>query len=183
MREEGQIWDSFDGISLPLLQDFAEHWNDLRGDRAIPSRRDFKPENAVRFLPHLFLLDVVRPDMRFRGRVVGTATVAAIGFDYTGRYLDEVIPEPHMTTVRNDLIDVAETGVLHYRVTTMAWENRSHAVYHRLYLPFTVDTDRVDMVMGIAQIIDKRDSMVRKDPIAAIIDWSETETARIVLQR
>lgn len=181
MRDECQNWHSFDNISLPLIRDFADHWNDIRGDKPAPSRVDFHPENAVRFLPHLFLLDVIRPEMRFRARLVGTATVAAIGFDYTGQHLDEVISEPHLSTVERDLRDVAETGVLHYRVTTMAWDDREHAVYHRLYLPFTVNSDRIDMVMGIAKTVDDGDRTARKRPLAAIIESPATRTARIVL--
>lgn len=183
MQDACQTWHSFDGISLPLIRDFAEHWNAIRGDRPVPSRKDFDPIEAKRFLPHIILLDVIRPEMRFKGRLVGTSIVETLGFDYTGRCLDEVISEPYLSTLQKDLTEVAETGVLHYRVTTLAWEQREHAVYHRLYLPMTMDSDRVDLIVGIAGIVNWKDQAVLKNPIAAIIDSPMAQTARIVLQR
>jgi len=183
VQDACETWHSFDGISLPLIREFAEHWNAIRGDRAMPARQDFDPLEAKRFLPHIFLPDVIRPEMRFRGRLVGTAIVETLGFDYTGRCLDEVISEPYLSTLQEDLTEVAETGVSHYRVTTLAWEQRDHAIYHRLYLPMTTDSDRVDLIVGIARIVNWEDQTVQKDPIAAIIENPGTQTARIVLQR
>ncbi len=179
-NKRGEIqesWDSFDGISLPIIRDFAELWHSLRGGRPVPSRRDFEPTEAKIFLPHLFLLDVVRPEMRFRGRLVGTMIVQSIGFDYTGKYLDEVISEPYNTQLHADLAEVAETGVLHYRIKKMEWNDRSFNTYHRLYLPMTVDTERIEIVVGIACLVDRNDNSVGQEPVAASI---VKETSRVI---
>lgn len=182
MSENTKIWDSFDGISFPLIREFAQFWDALRDGRTMPARKDFDPIAAKRFLPHLFLLDVLRPEMRFRGRLVGTQIVTELGFDYTGKCLDEVIPEPYLSVLHQDLRTVAESGAPHYRVTTLAWDDRPHATYHRLYMPMSVGTDQVDIIVGIACIVDRTDDTVLKDPLSAIIDGNQTMQAKIVLQ-
>ena len=133
------------------------------------------------FLPHLFLLDVVRPEMRFRGRLVGTQIVNALGFDYTGRFLDEVISNSYYCALHEDLLDVAENAVLHYRVADMAWNNRPYARYHRLCVPLHTTDDRVDIVAGMACIVRDGGSGATTAPIAAAIDITVIQYSRIVL--
>lgn len=181
MSDTTEIWESFDNISLPLVRDFAQYWDALRGNRRMPARKDFDPVDAKRFLPHLFLLDVLRPEMRFRGRLVGTQIVRELGFDYTGQCLDEVISEPYSSVLHEDLRAVAESGAPHYRVTTLAWDDRPYATYHRLYVPMSVDSDRVDIIVGIACIVDRSDAKASKDPIAAIIEGEQSFHAKILL--
>jgi hypothetical protein len=74
------------------------YWTGLRGSRIAPSRREIDPRAIVPVLPNLFLCDVIAtpagsglPHWRVHYRLVGTACVRAANFDYTGRYLDEVV--------------------------------------------------------------------------------------------
>ncbi|HEV8389404.1 MAG TPA: hypothetical protein VGQ35_06165 [Dongiaceae bacterium] len=52
------------------------------------------------FLPYLLISDVEHNPFRIRYRLVGTKVVEATGMDFTGRYLDELLPsdedEPRM---------------------------------------------------------------------------------------
>lgn len=178
---ERETWDSLDHISMPLLRNFADHWNRLRGERRAPSRSDLDPAQLKPFLPHLFLLDVVRPAMRFRGRLVGTQIASSLGFDYTGRFLDEVISDSYYSTLREDLVDVAENAVLHYRITDMAWNKRPYARYHRLYAPLFTSGQRVDIVAGMACIVRQGDATAATEPLSAAIDSTVLRHSRIVL--
>jgi hypothetical protein len=73
----------------PLLLALLHYWDEKRGRRAMPRRRDIDPlEMPPRLLPHLQLIELGERG-RLRLRLVGTAIVDAVGKDATGRYLDE----------------------------------------------------------------------------------------------
>lgn len=75
---------------------FAEYWEGLRAERAMPSRRDLDPAAFVFCLPNVLLMDLSYSPLRVRYRLVGTAVVALSKLDFTGRYLDEIsFPNPH----------------------------------------------------------------------------------------
>lgn len=176
-----EAWQSIEQISMPIIREFARHWIRLRGGHRAPTRTEFDPVDMKPFLQHLFLLDVVRPEMRFRGRLVGTMVVQSLGFDYTNRFLDEVIDESYYPTLRRDLIDVAENAVLHYRVMDMAWNDRPYARYHRLYVPLRRDSDRIDIIAGMACMVHQGTEIVPEGLMSAIIPTKVVEEMRIVV--
>lgn len=176
-----ETWASIDNISHPLVKEFAAYWSSLRKGRRVPARRDFEPFDAKRFLPHLFLLDVERPAMRFKGRVVGTRIAETLGYDYTGKYLDAVVSEPYYTQLKQDLTSVAEEGILHYRLTTLDWNDKPYSVYSRLYAPLTTNTDQIDIVVGIAIVTNSADIRQKEDLIRSVLMSQRSISARIVL--
>lgn len=176
-----ETWTSLEEISHPLIKDFANYWNSLRKGRRVPARCDFEPHDAKRFLPNLFLLDVERPEMRFKGRVVGTKIAETLGFDYTGKYLDQVISEPYYTQLKQDLLSVVEEGILHFRVTTLEWSDRPYSIYTRLYVPLTAKTDQIDILAGIAIVTKSAEMQEQQDLIRSVLMSKKSFSARIVL--
>lgn len=79
-------------VSDPVIALALAEWHRLRGDRPMPSPGDIDPLDLPRhLLPHILLLDVEHvPVRRFRWRLIGTHTTAALGRDATGRYWDEL---------------------------------------------------------------------------------------------
>ncbi|GHD59345.1 hypothetical protein GCM10017083_43390 [Thalassobaculum fulvum] len=79
-------------INEPVVAEALAAWNRLRGDRAMPAPSDLDVLDLPRrLLPHLLLLDIEHePALRFRWRLIGTHTTAALGRDSTGRYWDEL---------------------------------------------------------------------------------------------
>jgi len=132
-------------------------------------------------LPHLIMLDVIRPEMRYRGRLVGTSIVDVLGFDYTGKCLDEVVPASYYDHLSLDLRDVAENAVLHYRVTDLTWNDRPHSRYHRLYAPLCRDSERIDIIVGMACVVDPNDPTTVTEPMTATIEGQTVQQSRIVL--
>ena len=57
----------------------------------VPSRSDIDPVDVRELLPNLMMIDVLGDPPRFRYRLVGTRVVQYTGFDFTGRYLDEMV--------------------------------------------------------------------------------------------
>lgn len=67
-----------------------EYWNNLRGARFAPGRDEIDPVELRDLLPSLLIVDIEIEPLRVRYRLVGTLVAEVSGFDFTGRYLDEV---------------------------------------------------------------------------------------------
>lgn len=55
-----------------------------------PSRAELLPEELGALLPNTFLIEVESGSGRLRYRLVGSTVAAGLGYDSSGRYLDEV---------------------------------------------------------------------------------------------
>ncbi len=85
-----------------MLQEVLDHatlgalfryWEEKRGARRMPARRDIDPiEMDRRLLSHLMLCELSERGSRIRFRLVGTSLVKRLGFDPTGQLLAD-LPE------------------------------------------------------------------------------------------
>ena len=76
----------------PKLGPALDYWRTKCAGSTLPRPADIDPAGFPRaVLPYLTLLDVVEGGKTFRVRLVGTASSAAVGDNYTGRYLDETM--------------------------------------------------------------------------------------------
>jgi hypothetical protein len=174
-----ETWHSLDGISHPLIRQFAAYWQMKRGDRRAPARSDIEPTELCSYLPHMFMLDVVRPGMRFKVRLVGTEMARAGGSENsTGRFVDEVVPPHHYPELRDEIEDVARHFVLRYKISDMAWQGRRHARYHRLMMPLSNDQIAVNIVLGIGYLIQALEAPVT--PLEAAIQITPISQSRIL---
>lgn len=84
-------------LAAPSSEEFSDrtlvaihrYWNVKRADKLMPARRDLDPLEMRSFLPNIFMVDVQYNPLCFRYRLIGTAIVAFLGRDYTGRTVDE----------------------------------------------------------------------------------------------
>ncbi|WP_374385026.1 PAS domain-containing protein [Dongia sp.] len=83
--------------SAPLLQ-METYWHQKRGDRLMPSRADIDPAEIKPLLPQIIMARIEHDPFRVRYSIVGTACARSAGFDYTGRYLDELMFESESDT-------------------------------------------------------------------------------------
>jgi hypothetical protein len=81
----------YDFRADPVLCTVLDYWEQRRGDRAMPARRDVDPTELRQVLPHLQITEVIGGGARFRYRLVGTAIVEAFGAEFTGKYVDELV--------------------------------------------------------------------------------------------
>jgi len=78
-------------IRSPYLQMLFDYWESLRGDRPAPDASEIDPLDIPRAaLPYVILVDLERNPLRARYRLVGTHGVQAAGWDYTGKYVEEL---------------------------------------------------------------------------------------------
>lgn len=72
------------------IRDLDSYWQSRRAGRLMPARADIDPADIRSLLPYLELTDLTHDPLRVYYRLVGTALVHSVGFDYTGHYLDEL---------------------------------------------------------------------------------------------
>lgn len=85
------VWTAIAHNRSPMVQALHAWWlAHCRGENP-PDRRDLDPVDLKPLLPNLFIAEVEHAPFRVRYRLVGTKSVQVIGFDLTGRYLDEVL--------------------------------------------------------------------------------------------
>jgi hypothetical protein len=174
-----ETWHSLERISHPLIRQFADYWQRKRGARRAPARCDIDPTELGSFLPHMFMLDVIRPDMRFKVRLVGTDMERDSNiYNSTGRFADEVVPPNAYAELQDEMEDVARHFVLRYKIADMAWQGRPYARYHRLMMPLSDDQSMVSIVLGIGYLIQAQD--VPFTPLEAAIEIMPVSQSRIL---
>ena len=142
---------AFSAALSPFARAAFDYWNNKRGERPMPARRDLDPIEMRSFLPQVMLLDVLDGGRDFFCRVVGSDIRERIGFELTGRLLSELNGEPNV--VQAILEEYRE--VVRLRRPTYArhdFINRITGrpkVYERLTTPLSDDGAVVNMLFGV----------------------------------
>ncbi|WP_321389827.1 PAS domain-containing protein [Emcibacter sp.] len=131
-------------IEPDLLKELYLYWEKIRGERSMPSRKDFRPTDIPRILPHIAMVDVEHDTGRYLTRLVGTETVKAMGIDLTGRYVNDV---PAMSIVLERYNWMVENKKPYIYVDHLSWSEKSYLDYFSVALPFSEDDKKVDIIM------------------------------------
>ena len=137
----------------PKIDQFHRYWQRIHpAAGTLPGRQHFDPLEIHPLLPNIWLVDVVRPQLRFRYRLVGTRIAEAVGRDTTGMWLDEVHPDLHPgSQTYEHYLSVADQGRPSWRrgrPVFMAYSERC-AEIERLLLPLAGDGKTVDMIVAL----------------------------------
>jgi hypothetical protein len=135
-------------IAHPKLQTLYDLWLTRRGDRIAMLRADLDPTEIPRLLPCLILSDVGDGGRAIRYRLVGTEIVAAHGFDYTGKTIEELTSGETLDFTRALYGTVVTRAVPVYSEGRFRWAGREYRWTKRLHLPLTRDGTAVDMVLS-----------------------------------
>lgn len=134
-----------DDLPNSIMRDIYQYWNDMKGDRSMPSRDDLNPADIVRLLPHLTLVDVEPETGRYKFRLIGTETVKSMGFDITGKYLDELPKVERYLKERYDWL-VKEKRP-YFIFDKLKWSQKSFIEYYVLGLPLSANGKDVNMLL------------------------------------
>lgn len=85
-------------LNSPQISRLEAYWLEKRGQRLMPARADLDPADIKDLLPQIILVRIEHEPLRVKYAVIGTASADAAGFDYTGRYLDELQFESEIDT-------------------------------------------------------------------------------------
>jgi hypothetical protein len=146
----------------PLLEDLSpeapwsknvetayQYWLSKVSPGRLPGRACIDPVEIPRLLSGIWLLDVSRSPFRFKYRLIGTSIVNAIGFDPTGRWLDEA--HAHVRENTNFFARyerVAEKKIASRRTGRASlWSHNDYRTIENVLLPLATDGSQVDIIM------------------------------------
>ncbi|MBL4836158.1 MAG: PAS domain-containing protein [Kordiimonadaceae bacterium] len=92
-------------VNWPGGREVFEWWNTARKDRHFPTRRDFKPASMKSILPSIQLTDVGDTPGNYSVRLVGTRITDALGYDPTGKNLNDLSNTQQVRAVYDWIVD------------------------------------------------------------------------------
>jgi len=138
-----------DQIESPRIRQLFEYWRSKCRDGRPPRRADIDPTEIPQLMPNVLIVDIEQDPFRVRYRLVGTQIVEATGFEFTGRYLDDIVlPDdegPFLESYR--LASASKAPVL----ARMKWHLDDDTVgeYDVCFLPLSDDGETVNKVLAM----------------------------------
>lgn len=134
-----------------LQQRALAYWQEKRGARPMPSRRDIEPTEIPDLLANVVLVDVSHDPLDFRYRLIGTAIVARIAFDYTGKHFTELAHQQPGSQVWETALRICRERTPVISDIPYVGPDEWVRGYRDLYLPLSDDGETVNMIMGIVE--------------------------------
>jgi hypothetical protein len=132
------------------LRRLYQYWNDKRGARRFPARRDIDPLDFAYVLGHVMLIDVTHDPLRFRFRLYGSALLDRNNaVDMTGKYLDEHARPEFRAYLRDEWADTVERGSPTHGFFDRMIDDELRK-FEVLRLPLSADGTTVDMLLVCA---------------------------------
>jgi hypothetical protein len=135
-------------IKTPSLQRLYQDWQDRRRGRAFPARADFDVLELGYIIGNLSLLDVRYNPLRFRFRLHANGVTERVGYEMTGKYVDELpltdtrlMVQRHYEAVvdrREPIVEVRARQIVDDRMLPC----------EVLALPLAADGATIDMLMS-----------------------------------
>ena len=136
-----------------VVRESYEYWlGKCCGDR-LPRRRDIRPEEIARLLPHIFLVDVAGDPPSFKFRLVGTQITQWAGGEYTGVAVNEAEYGPNWRRVYDIYLQSVRTRAPVHSEYSAPWKEREFLVYERIIAPMSDDGVTVDTLFGALDVI------------------------------
>jgi hypothetical protein len=136
----------------PLVQEAWNYWNQKRGDRRMPSRKDIDPVEIPCLLSSTALVDVLRDPLDFRFRLLGTAIDNITSRNLRGIRFSEV---PYLTEGNKGWADYAYVANTGQPLTTDRPYIGKNKLVMRLtdsLFPLSDDGETVNMVWSFLDI-------------------------------
>lgn len=140
-------------IATDRLRAAYDHWDALRGARAMPSRADLDPSAIPHLLPNIILFAVEHAPLDFIYRVVGTEVERHIASRLTGQRMSEIPYQRPPSTIWSRLQRVAENGQPAAHKVPYVGPHRDFKEAWDVVLPFSAD-DRI--VSALLVLVDFR---------------------------
>ena len=138
-------------LSDERLKRLLAYWDEMRATRAMPSRSMIDPVTIGKeLLPWIALTEVIDGGARFRFRLCGTGLAAIAGLDLTGRYIDELNPNPAYAAYITDLyrLAVSRRRPVYSETNYIRDEARRRRSTARLICPLSDDDVTVNMCLS-----------------------------------
>lgn len=137
-------------IAHPKLRRLYDYWDSKRGGRKMPARADLDPLEMTFIIGNIILVDVIEgAPPRFRIRLHGTNLSQRIGFELTGKMLDE-LPETEFRALAQESFTrvVGDAEPRHGRRDRLI--DGRPARYETVIMPLSGDGTSVDrLIVGL----------------------------------
>lgn len=120
-------------------------WNEARKERLFPARRDFSPLAVTSLLPAVQLVDVGGDKRPYSARLIGTRLTETIGFDPTGKNLDDLPGTAPVRVVYDWVVD-NQKPVLRLNMP-IRWGDKDFMVCSTLIVPLGPSGEEVTMLL------------------------------------
>jgi hypothetical protein len=124
-------------------------WQHWRGPNLWPARDDIDPSDLRQILPNLFMVEAIDGGARFRYILSGATVRQQLGFELSGRYLDDTFTGAQLERALANYRTVT-SGYGHYALQHWSQRGRPIMQFRRLLLPIAADRIRIDLVLGFA---------------------------------
>lgn len=134
----------------PRLVKLYRYWRSIhrKGD-LLPRREDFDPLAIYDILPFVWMVDIHRNPLRFKFRLMGTENVNAMGWDVTGKWIDEAYPTfCEGADGYADYASLAKEKTPSYRKGPAHYHVPEHKLIERIMLPMVDDDNRCNLIVA-----------------------------------
>ena len=134
-------------IEHPTLQRLFDYWESKRGARKMPSRADIDPLDLAFVIGNVILIDVIAGSpLGFRIRLHGTNLTERVGYELTGKMLDELPQAEFRDLARLSFTKVAATAEPLHALNDRILDGQVRR-YETIILPMSSDGSQVDMLL------------------------------------
>ena len=134
-------------IKHPKLQRLFDYWESKRGERKMPSRADIDPLDLTFVIGNVILIDVIAGSpLGFRIRLHGTNLTERVGYELTGKKLDELPQAEFRELARLSFTKVAATAEPLHALNDRILDEQIRR-YETIILPMSSEGSQVDMLM------------------------------------
>jgi len=142
-------------FAAPPIRTFWAYAAGCRGERGLPERRRFDPMAVPRLLPHLWILEITGDGSRLRYRLAGSAMVDALGFDPTGRTIEDIVSAKanvnSTQSLRRYWTSMRDGVATWRRGPARHWRNSDWIDVESLCVPFALGGPDVAQLIGISR--------------------------------
>jgi hypothetical protein len=135
-------------ITDATLRRVFDYWRAKIRDGRLPARMDIDPLDLPFVMGNMILVDVERDPWRFRYRLAGSKVTNRLGFDPTGKYVDEHPDPNHRQSIQAVYTEVAATGLPQAYARNQFVDNRLRR-YDVLVVPLSGEAGQVTMIMAV----------------------------------
>jgi len=150
------------------IRELHSYWRSIRPGEGLPSRDDFDPlALSAECWPYLWLLDVAHDPLRFRVRLMGTEITRYFRGEFTGKWLDDVLPDFENLEEFAQFSGCVEKGGPDFQKIKIAQQPKIHwpgeqrrrdatPAAQRVCLPLASDESVVDVLLLLTRLPENR---------------------------
>jgi hypothetical protein len=143
------VWTNVERSRSRLVHRLHDWWLAAREASGVPDRHSLNPADFVSMLPNLVIAEVERNPFRIRYRLVGTRVTEFTGFDFTGRYLDELIALGSTNQWLDSYASACEGRHPVYGSVTEPTTSGGTFTFEFALFPISLGSDRVDQFVAV----------------------------------